>query len=63
MGTIDPALRDEELLPGSLSRELLTGVLREQFGFNGLSRRLYYERLQHGYGAGKSHSIQHSKRL
>lgn len=33
---INPALRDGELLPGSLSRELLTGVLREQFGFNGL---------------------------
>ena len=33
---INPALSDEELLPGSQSRELLQGVLREQFGFNGV---------------------------
>lgn len=33
---INPQLKEEELLPGSLSRELITGVLREKFGFNGL---------------------------
>ena len=33
---IDPAAGPEKLLPGSQSRELLTGVLRERFGFNGL---------------------------
>ena len=33
---INPELSDEELLPGSLSPELLQGVLREKFGFNGV---------------------------
>lgn len=33
---INPDLSDEELLPGSLSAELLQGVLREKFGFNGV---------------------------
>ncbi|MCD8324410.1 MAG: glycosyl hydrolase family 3 [Clostridiales bacterium] len=33
---INPALTFEECLPGSLCRELLTGVLRERFHFNGL---------------------------
>ena len=33
---INPSLRFEDCLPGSLSRELLTGVLRERFGFNGV---------------------------
>ena len=33
---VNPSLKEEELLPGSLSRELLTEVLRGQFGFNGL---------------------------
>lgn len=33
---INPGLRFEDCLPGSLSRELLTGVLREKFGFNGV---------------------------
>ncbi|MCC8043955.1 MAG: glycosyl hydrolase family 3 [Clostridiales bacterium] len=33
---INPDLRFEDCLPGSLSRELLTGVLREKFGFNGV---------------------------
>lgn len=33
---INPALTLEECLPASMSRELLTGVLREKFGFNGL---------------------------
>lgn len=31
-----PSLRFEDALPGSLSRGLLTGVLREELGFNGL---------------------------
>lgn len=33
---INPKLLDEELMPGSLSPELLQGVLREKFGFNGV---------------------------
>ncbi|MCD7746676.1 MAG: glycosyl hydrolase family 3 [Lachnospiraceae bacterium] len=33
---INPELRFEDCLPGSLSKELLTGVLREKFGFNGV---------------------------
>lgn len=33
---INPELKFEECLPGSLCRELLTGVLREKFGFNGV---------------------------
>lgn len=33
---INPDLKFEDCLPGSLSRELLTGVLREKFGFNGV---------------------------
>ncbi|MCM1124490.1 MAG: glycosyl hydrolase family 3, partial [Eubacterium sp.] len=33
---INPALKFEDCLPASLSRELLTGVLREKFGFNGV---------------------------
>ncbi len=33
---INPELAFEECLPASLSRELLTGVLRERFGFNGV---------------------------
>ncbi|MCC8067371.1 MAG: glycosyl hydrolase family 3, partial [Clostridiales bacterium] len=33
---INPNLRFEDCLPGSLSKELLTGVLREKFGFNGV---------------------------
>lgn len=33
---INPELKFEDCLPGSLSRELLTGVLREKFGFNGV---------------------------
>lgn len=32
----NPALRYEDCLPASLSRELMTGVLREEFGFNGV---------------------------
>ena len=33
---INPDLKFEDCLPASLSRELLTGVLRERFGFNGV---------------------------
>ncbi|MBQ9197405.1 MAG: glycoside hydrolase family 3 protein [Clostridia bacterium] len=33
---LNPALRDEEILPGSLSPELLQGLLRGELGFNGL---------------------------
>ncbi|MCD7842937.1 MAG: glycosyl hydrolase family 3 [Lachnospiraceae bacterium] len=33
---VNPELRFEDCLPGSLSKELLTGVLREKFGFNGV---------------------------
>jgi len=33
---INPDLRDEDILPASLSRELNFGILRERLGFNGL---------------------------
>lgn len=33
---INPSLTDEELLPASLSPELVNGLLRERLGFNGL---------------------------
>ena len=33
---INPAIRDEEMLPASQSHALLTGILREKLGFNGL---------------------------
>lgn len=33
---LNPALKDEEILPASLARELLGGLLRERLGFNGL---------------------------
>lgn len=33
---INPELEFKDCLPGSLSKELLTGVLREKFGFNGV---------------------------
>lgn len=33
---VNPAATAADMLPGSLSRELLTGVLRERFGFNGV---------------------------
>lgn len=33
---VNPALRLEDCLPASMSPELLTGVLRERFGFNGV---------------------------
>ena len=33
---LDPGIRDEDILPASLSRELLNGLLRDRLGFNGL---------------------------
>ena len=33
---LDPELKDEDIMPGSLSEELLNGLLRERLGFNGL---------------------------
>lgn len=33
---VDPEVREEDMRPGSLSRNLLTGILRERMGFNGL---------------------------
>ena len=33
---LNPALKDEEILPASLSKELLGGLLREKLGFNGV---------------------------
>ncbi|MGM9660204.1 MAG: glycoside hydrolase family 3 protein [Faecousia sp.] len=33
---VNPAATEADLLPGSQSKELLTGVLRERFGFNGV---------------------------
>ncbi len=33
---LNPDIRDEDILPGSLSRELMTGLLRGVLGFNGL---------------------------
>ncbi|GIO84142.1 beta-hexosaminidase [Paenibacillus faecis] len=33
---LDPSLKDEEILPASLAKELLNGLLRERLGFNGL---------------------------
>lgn len=33
---INPEIRDEDIMPGSLSKELLNGLLRERLGFNGV---------------------------
>lgn len=33
---INPSLKDDEILPASLSKELMIGLLREKLGFNGL---------------------------
>ena len=33
---VNPAAAEADMLPGSQSKELLTGVLREKFGFNGV---------------------------
>lgn len=33
---LNPALKDEEIMPGSLSYELTTTLLKEEMGFNGL---------------------------
>ncbi|MBQ9036942.1 MAG: hypothetical protein IJ115_05790 [Erysipelotrichaceae bacterium] len=34
--SINPGIEDEDIMPASLSEELLTGVLREKMGFNGV---------------------------
>lgn len=33
---LDPTLQDQDILPGSLSKELMQGLLRGKLGFNGL---------------------------
>ncbi len=33
---LDPSLKDEDIMPGTLSKELLNGLLREKLGFNGM---------------------------
>lgn len=33
---VDPGIKDEDIMPASLSRELMQGILREKLGFNGL---------------------------
>lgn len=33
---INPKLKDKDIMPASLSRELVTGLLRDRFNFNGL---------------------------
>lgn len=33
---VNPQIRDEDILPGSLSKELMQGILRERMHFNGL---------------------------
>lgn len=33
---INPDMKPEDMLPGSMCKELLTGVLREKYGFNGV---------------------------
>ncbi len=33
---LEPGLKDEDILPGSLSKELLNGLLRKKLGFNGV---------------------------
>lgn len=33
---VNPEIADEDILPGSTSKELLQGILRERLGFNGL---------------------------
>lgn len=33
---LNPSLKDEEIMPATLSKELLNGLLREKLGFNGL---------------------------
>lgn len=33
---LDPSLKDEDIKPATLSKELLNGLLRERLGFNGL---------------------------
>ncbi len=33
---VNPLIKDEEILPGSLSKELMQGILRKNLGFNGM---------------------------
>ena len=33
---LNPSLKDEEILPATLSQEIVTGLLKERLGFNGL---------------------------
>lgn len=33
---LNPGIKDEDIMPGSLSKELLQGLLRERLGFNGV---------------------------
>lgn len=33
---LNPAIKDEEIMPGTLSAELLQGLLRKELGFNGM---------------------------
>ena len=33
---LNPSLKDEDILPGSLSKELITDLLKDRMGFNGL---------------------------
>ncbi len=33
---INPDLKDEDMMPATLSREIMTGLLREKMGFNGM---------------------------
>ncbi len=36
MRAVNPAIRDEDLLPATLCPEIMTGLLREKLGFNGM---------------------------
>ena len=33
---LNPEIRDEDIMPGTLSRELMQGLLRDELGFNGM---------------------------
>ena len=36
MKEINPSIKDEEMLPATLCKEIMTGLLREKLGFNGM---------------------------
>ena len=36
MNDVKPGIKDEELLPATLCKEIMTGLLREKLGFNGM---------------------------